>query len=396
MIDLFDHIVPVSSSTTVQTQELSHPDSGRLSRSLTTLSHSPPDHSRLHQPLLPRSSTTVHRIPRKPPTNHASRKPVVSKINLLDLATEITAVIFRYAHKPKDFHYLLPSGAGPLIPRKYNLPLTVSKEWYRRVRPIYYEMLRLTWIRTPEFVDMIQREDILGDYIRSIHVKIEGKQFYKVVRAQESRMSEGTKLSDAQWCLLISQYIDSPLMTLALCLDSLVQLRDLTLRFTDCKGGEVSLQSKYSLRKEMADDSDRVDCCEFTTFSAKFISRHCHGSKTNSNKSLPNTLLSDSPQTRDKPKITLPVTSFPGSINALEQKTNIQCQDLFHPSLIPNWQPSEDILSTISLDAPSPSYPSLESFTIYREGRMDPTPRPCSEMYIISTEQVLSPPLDPT
>lgn len=163
---------------------------------------------------------------------------------------------------------------------------------------------------------MIQREDILGDYIQSIHVKIEGKQFYKVVRGQESRMSEGTKLSDAQWCLLIGQYIDSPLMTFALCLDSLVQLRDLTLRFTDCKGGEVSLQSIFF--EKMADDSDRVDCSEFTTLSAKFISRHCHSSKTNSNKSLPNTLLSNSPQTRDKPKITLPVTSFPGSINALK------------------------------------------------------------------------------
>ena len=31
---------------------------------------------------------------------------------------------------------------------------------------------------------------------------------------------------------------------------------------------------------------------------------------------------------------------------------------------------------------PKPSYPNLEAFTIYREGRHDQTPRPCSEMYL--------------
>lgn len=90
---------------------------------------------------------------------------------------------------------------------------------------------------------MIQREDVLADYIHSIHVKIEGKQFYKVVRGQEGKSE--MKLSDAQLCLLIGQYIDAPLLTFALCLDSLVSIRDLTLRFTNCKGGEVSLQSLF-------------------------------------------------------------------------------------------------------------------------------------------------------
>jgi len=248
MVELFDPPIPPRPSSAIGGQR--SPDSpsspSTLSRSLTTFPRSPPDQH--HNQHLPRSSTTAHRILRKQPIPSSSRKPVVSKINLLDLATEITAVIFRYAHKPKDFHFLLPSGAGPLIPRKYNLPLTVSREWYRRVRPIYYETLRLTWLRVPEFVEMIQREDVLGDYIQSIHVKIEGKQFYKVVRSQEARGD--IKLSDAQLCLLIAQYIDAPLMTFALCLDSLVSIKDMTLRFSDCKGGEVSLQSIHLLISE--------------------------------------------------------------------------------------------------------------------------------------------------
>lgn len=170
---------------------------------------------------------------------------VVSKINLLDLATEITAVIFRYAHKPKDLLFLLPSGAGPLIPRKYNLPLTVSKEWYRRARPIYYETLRLTWPRIPEFTENIQRYEILACYIQSIHVKLDGTSFYKAVRSQDPgrRGDDAQKVTPAQLYMWAGQFLDSPLATFALCIDSLVCIRDLTLRFTEFRGTEVSLQS---------------------------------------------------------------------------------------------------------------------------------------------------------
>ena len=59
-----------------------------------------------------------------------------------------------------------------------------------------------------------------------------------------------------------------------------------------------------------------------------------------------------------------------------------QCQELFHPDLIPNWEPPEDELSSVSMPWQTPSFPNLESFTIYREGRVDPTPRPCSEMFL--------------
>ena len=170
----------------------------------------------------------------------------MSKINLLDLATEVTAVIFRYAHKPKDFHFLLPSGAGPLTLRKYNLPLTVSKEWYRRVRPIYYETLQLTWHKLPDFVENVQRYEALQRYIVSIHIRIIGQAVYKVVKGGER--NEGDKrVSEAQLVLLLGQYIDSPLASFALCLDSLICIRDFTLRFTECKGGEVSLQSIFPI-----------------------------------------------------------------------------------------------------------------------------------------------------
>ena len=173
----------------------------------------------------------------------------MSKINLLDLATEVTAVIFRYAHKPKDFHYLLPSGAGPLTLRKYNLPLTVCKEWYRRVRPIYYETLQLTWYKLPDFVDNVQRYDALQRYIVSIHVRVVGQSVYKVLKSGGGEFKgdgmEVGRISEAQMVLLLGQYVDSPLASFALCLDSLVCIRDLTLRFTECKGGEVSLQSIY-------------------------------------------------------------------------------------------------------------------------------------------------------
>jgi hypothetical protein len=172
----------------------------------------------------------------RPTSNHSD---LISKINLLDLATEITAIIFRQAHKPPDLHYLVPSGAGPLIPRKYNLPLVVSKEWYRRVRPIYYETLRLTWLRMSDFIEHVQRYE-LGVYVRRIHISIVGKNFYKVIK---SHGDEPPRLSSAQLCMLISQYLDAPLATFALCLDSLACLKDLTLSFSDCRGGEISLQS---------------------------------------------------------------------------------------------------------------------------------------------------------
>jgi hypothetical protein len=219
---------------------------------------------RLHSPqpdppVDPRTLAAVRL--RATPSRRQRPKELVSKINILDLPTETTATIFRYAHKPKDFHFLLPSGAGPLIPRAYNLPLTVSKEWYRRVMPIYYETLRLTWLRVPEFVENVQRyPESMGRYINSIHVRITGKSFYKVVKAEGSgggrkQFPQGgedphpttSKLSTAQLYLLIGQYIDTPLATFALCLNSLACLKDLTLRFTDCKGGEVSLQSLVSL-----------------------------------------------------------------------------------------------------------------------------------------------------
>src|SRR5271156_3246334 len=155
---------------------------------------------------LARGATTTLR---PVPSRRLARSPInpadlVSKINLLDVATEITAIIFRYSHKPKDFHYLLPSGAGPLIHRKYNLPLTVSKEWYRRAQPIYYEDLRLTWARMPNFVENIQRFERLAVYIQSVHIRISGKTFYKTVRRREDRVGfvagseDGARLSAAQ------------------------------------------------------------------------------------------------------------------------------------------------------------------------------------------------------
>jgi hypothetical protein len=218
-----------------------------ISLAVTPPAADPP--SRAQTVTYPRSPRPL----RPTPTAHRrlpQKSPPVSKINLLDLATEVTAVIFRYAHKPKDFHYLLPSGAGPLTLRKYNLPLTVSKEWYRRVRPIYYETLQLTWYKLPDFVENVQRYEQLQRYIVSIHVRIVGQAVYKVVKGgggvvgerKDGAGGEG-RVSEAQLMLLLGQYIDFPLASFALCLDSLVCIRDLTLRFTECKGGEVSLQS---------------------------------------------------------------------------------------------------------------------------------------------------------
>jgi hypothetical protein len=88
-------------------------------------------------------------------------------------------------------------------------------------------------------------------------VKITGKTFYKFAKGSKGEDTSGSvKLSNAQMCLLIGQYIDTPLATFALCLDSLVCLKDLTLRFTDCKGGEVSLQSNPSLLLFLLADTD--------------------------------------------------------------------------------------------------------------------------------------------
>ena len=253
MIELSDNPVQIGRS---RSSAAPRPPSPRLTISSTTPSPAPVpplarSQSTVQRPTsdVVRSKTSPSRL--RPPPFRLILRPqpnqadLVSKINLLDLATEITAVIFRYAHKPKDFHYLLPSGAGPLIPRKYNLPLTVSKEWYRRVRPIYYETLRLTWTGIPEFTENIQRYDSLPCYIRSVHIKIRGNTFYKTINHQGSRRGgeETHKFTAAQLWLLVGQYIEYPLATFALCLDSLICVRDLTLRFTECKGGEVSLQS---------------------------------------------------------------------------------------------------------------------------------------------------------
>jgi hypothetical protein len=239
MVALYDqHIPPILPSSSATARQ--RPSSSSSSRLLPPL------------PAIPVSQSTVasnRLLPRSAPSRRRpvpATKDLQSKINLLDLPTETTATIFRYAHKPKDFHFLLPSGAGPLTLRPYNLPLTVSKEWYRRARPIYYEILRLAWRRIPDFVESVQRYDGLGRCISSVHVKISGKSFYKVIKGGSE---DGAGYSNAQLCLLIGQYIDTPLATFALCLDTLACVKDLTLRFTDCKGNEVSLQSISTVRE---------------------------------------------------------------------------------------------------------------------------------------------------
>ena len=292
MVVLFDNSItaaapPPSSSTTLPPRPSSSPSSS----SRPPPSRDPPAPDRL-------------RLRRAPSRRHPPNQTfLLSKINILDLPTETTATIFRHAHKPKDFHYLLPSGAGPLIPRAYNLPLTVSKEWYRRVMPIYYETLRLSWIRVPDFVENVQKlHESLGRYINSVHVKISGKQFYKAVKGDHlryRRKDDGgstVKLSNAQMCLLIGQYIDTPLATFALCLDLLFCLKDLTLRFTDCMGGEVSLQST-SLLLCWVNGSYCIDYCEFTSFSTESISRLRDSRKTISNKSISGPSLSNPAKT---------------------------------------------------------------------------------------------------
>jgi len=254
--------------------------------------------------VLPRSAPSRRRPP-------PATKDLQSKINLLDLPTETTATIFRYAHKPKDFHYLLPSGAGPLTLRAYNLPLTVSKEWYRRARPIYYETLRLTWRRIPDFVESVQRYDGLGRCISGVHVKISGKSFYKVIKGgTEDGVGGASRYSNAQLCLLIGQYIDIPLATFALCLGTLACVKDLTLRFTDCKGSEVSLQSNPCSCAEYAYTSYCFDCGKFTFFGAEFLFGLCYGSKTICNKSVSSSHLSNHSKKRNKSQINVPLMSI--------------------------------------------------------------------------------------
>jgi hypothetical protein len=100
----------------------------------------------------------------------------------------------------------------------------------------------------PEFVENIQRYDGLGVCVQRIHIRIVGKHFYKTVKGKGQMEDQEVAISGPQMLLLILQYLDSPLATFALCLGSLACLKDLTLRFTDCRGGEVSLQS-ISLHK---------------------------------------------------------------------------------------------------------------------------------------------------
>ena len=307
MVVLFDRPVP----PTPPSSSVPSPQSPSSSPSSSShlLPHLPPIPP-LSQPIV----GTDRLIPRSAPSRRRpppATKDLQSKINLLDLPTETTAAIFRYAHKPKDFHFLLPSGAGPLTLRAYNLPLTVSKEWYRRARPIYYETLRLTWRRIPDFVESVQRYDGLGRCISGIHIKVSGKSFYKVIKggAEDSGGGGGSRFSNAQLCLLIGQYIDTPLATFALCLDTLACVRDLTLRFTDCKGSEVSLQS-IPPYKRIAYTSYCFDCGEFTFFSAEFLFGFCYGRKTICNKSLSSTHLSNHSETRHKSQINVPLMSL--------------------------------------------------------------------------------------
>ena len=176
MVVLFDKPIPPigPSSSAAALQRPSSSSSSRLLPPLPAI------------PALSQSIVATNRLlPRSAPSRRRplpATKDLQSKINLLDLPTETTATIFRYAHKPKDFHFLLPSGAGPLTLRPYNLPLTVSKEWYRRARPIYYEILRLAWRRIPDFIESVQQYDGLGRCISGVHVKISGKSFYKVIK----------------------------------------------------------------------------------------------------------------------------------------------------------------------------------------------------------------------
>ena len=227
----------------------------------TPYSHLPPT----QLPQLPFQTPTAHHLPQPlrhpnehephpvpsgiPPPFRVPRRPIrptkapPSKINLLDLPTETTATIFRHAHKPRDFHFLLPSGAGPLRTRKYNLPLTVSKEWYRRVRPLYYERLRLSWGRIPDFVENVQRSDV-ARFVQRVDVRVQGSAFYRAIQGRGGEGPGGKIISSAQMKIYVLQYVDLPLMTFGLVLDSLPCLRDLTLRFSDCKGDEVSMQCK--------------------------------------------------------------------------------------------------------------------------------------------------------
>jgi len=324
MVVLYDKPVPPLPAGPSTPTPPSHPPPAQLPQApfQTPTGHglpqAPPRHANEPHPV-PSGNPLAFRLPRRPVR---STKAPPSKINLLDLPTETTATIFRHAHKPRDFHFLLPSGAGPLRTRKYNLPLTVSKEWYRRVRPLYYERLRLSWLRIPDFVENVQRYDV-ARFVQRVDVRVQGSAFYRAIQGRGGEGPGGKIISNAQMKIFVLQYVDLPLMTFGLVLDSLPCLRDLTLRFSDCKGDEVSMQckpfppSKFVLRScprlftllvvecshvrgWEADCSYRFGDCEFTTLRGEFIPRLRSGSKTIRHKSLRRTPLSHHPQTRHK------------------------------------------------------------------------------------------------
>jgi len=244
MVVLYDKPVPALPVRPSTPTPSSHPPPAQL---LELPLQAPAAHHPPQPP--PRPPNQPHPVPPGiPPALRVPRRPIPrpikappSKINLLDLPTETTATIFRLAHKPRDFHFLLPSGAGPLRTRKYNLPLTVSKEWYRRVRPLYYERLRLNWLRIPDFVENVQRYDV-ARFVQRVDVRVQGSAFYRAIQGRGGEGPGGKVISNAQMKFLVLQYVDLPLMTFGLVLDSLPCIKELTLRFSDCKGDEVSMQ----------------------------------------------------------------------------------------------------------------------------------------------------------
>ena len=138
--------------------------------------------------------------------------------------------------------------------------------------------------QNPRFRGKCTTIHALTRYIQSIHIRIVGQSFYKIITTRKGNngTEELARLSTAQLTLLIAQYIDSPLITFAICLDSLVCIKDLTLRFSECKGGEVSLQSIYLLAPWFLSclfltlltlSSNRFDYHQSTVIGAKSISR---------------------------------------------------------------------------------------------------------------------------
>jgi hypothetical protein len=311
--------------------------SPRPRRRPTPNSSTPADplHRSPTMPAIPSSHTPSHTIPRRPhKPNPPPAKAPPSKINLLDLPTETTTQIFRHAHKPNDFHFLLPSGAGPLRPRKYNLPLTVCREWYRRARPVWFERLRLNWLRVPDFVEAVQRYDV-GRFVKRVDVRVQGKELHRAFGTK--------KLSSAQMALLVLQYVDLPVGLFGLVFGGLECVKDLTLRFSDCRGDEVSMQCKslpllsplvfyiymfLPLLKccslMVADNcSYCVGDCQFTSLRREFVSRLRSSNKTVRHEPLYRTHLSHHPKTRHKPQIH--VSLMPLSRNSPQQTVIFLC-----------------------------------------------------------------------